>query len=53
MRVPMTHGTIRRSGQFALGGLALSAALALPGVAWAQASAPTFSKDVAPIFQEK
>ena len=49
----MTHGTIRRSGQFALGVFALGVALALPGVAWAQASAPTFSKDVAPIFQEK
>ena len=49
----MTHGTIRRSGQFALGVFALGVALALPGVARAQASAPTFSKDVAPIFQEK
>jgi hypothetical protein len=49
----MTHGTIGRSGQFAFGVFALSAALAVPGVARAQASAPTFSKDVAPIFQEK
>ena len=48
---PMTHGTIRRSGRLhsALG----AARPGLAGVAWAQASAPTFSKDVAPIFQEK
>lgn len=45
-------GVVRRVG---LGALALSAAFALPGTARAAdaAAKPTFTKDVAPIFQEK
>src|SRR5262245_47764097 len=37
----------------ALSAVAFGALLALPGSAFAQSPAPTFTKDIAPIFQEK
>ena len=48
MRTGMTQRTARWIGRIAVG----VGALALPGVAAAQ-DAPTFTKDVAPIFQDK
>src|SRR5215210_1982376 len=47
-----TAGSVRSVG---LSAMALAAALAFPGSAFAAepASAPTFTKDIAPIFQDK
>src|SRR5437660_12512251 len=42
-----------RSGNVAVGACVLSAALMVPGVAAAADASPTFTKDIAPIFQEK
>ncbi|OFW30812.1 MAG: hypothetical protein A3H97_16630 [Acidobacteria bacterium RIFCSPLOWO2_02_FULL_65_29] len=42
-----------RTSKFGTGALALGVALALPGVVVAAPAAPTFTKDIAPIFQEK
>lgn len=48
----MTHATVHRIGQLSMRALAIGALLAVPGLAAAQ-NAPTFTKDVAPIFKEK
>jgi hypothetical protein len=54
MRNRMSAPSLRRA---LTGALAIGAALAMPGSLFAQgaskAAAPTFSKDIAPIFQEK
>ena len=51
----MMEVTLRHARNVALGGLAMGVALMLPGSAAAAdaAKAPTFTKDIAPIFQEK
>jgi hypothetical protein len=51
----MMEVTLRHARNAAIGGLAMGVALMLPGSAAAAdaAKAPTFTKDIAPIFQEK
>ena len=51
----MMEVTLRHARNVAIGGLAMGVALMLPGSAAAAdaAKAPTFTKDIAPIFQEK
>ena len=49
MRTGMTHRTVRRMRRVAIG----ACVLALPARCRAAQDAPTFTKDVAPIFQEK
>ncbi|HEY1909967.1 MAG TPA: hypothetical protein VGG73_03535 [Vicinamibacterales bacterium] len=51
----MMEVTLRHARNVAIGGLAMGVALMFPGSAAAAdaAKAPTFTKDIAPIFQEK
>src|SRR5215212_5231952 len=51
----MMRQEFRQAGRFAVAVCALSAAIALPAVATAAdaAKTPTFTKDIAPIFQDK